>query len=319
MSVGPEQRTAKPQLHDHRLVQADGLVQPVTRWRADDPTAVVLFLHSFGDYREAAALTGPWLAERGITVYAYDQRGFGETARRGYWPGADALIQDMRAVVELLRQRYPTRPLYVIGESMGASVALAADARGHLHGVEGLIAVGPGVRENIRFRRGWDALLWAGSRIAPGFNYPINRNDDGSLHPTAAERLGDDPGVFQRVRIDTYAGLVRLTDEASDRANSLSRPSLILYGADDGMVPETSVCALYRRHPGPRQLLIQQGGSHLLLQARDYRQSLRYVVDWINNGRVAPSTLAKGWRDAGCPGNADLFPIAVRPSGRSHE
>jgi len=300
MSVDSAQRSTGPELHDDRLVQADGLIQPLARWKADNPTAVVLFMHSFGDFREAAALTGPWLAGRGITVYAYDQRGFGETARRGYWPGADALIRDMRAVVDLLRQRYPSQPLHVIGESMGASIALAADARGHLHEVEGLVAVGPGVRENIRFRRGWDALIRAGSRIAPGFNYPINRNDDGSLHPEAIERLAADPRVFQQVRMDTYAGLVRLTDEASDRADALSRPTLILYGSDDGMVPLASVCALYRRHPGTRQLLIQQGGPHLLLQARDYRQSLGYIVDWIRDGSVAESRLTGGWQGHGC-------------------
>lgn len=300
MTVRPDLRQAEPTLGRDQVQQADGLAQPLSRWPAEQPRAVVLFLHSFGDFREAAALSGAWLAARQVTVYAYDQRGFGETPAAGRWPGSDALVEDLRTMVRLLRGEHPDLPLYIIGESMGASVALAADARGLLDEVDGLVAVGPGVRENIRFRRGWDMLLWTGSRLAPGLSYPIRRNDDGSLHPRAADRLGTDARVFQRVRVDTYAGLVRLTDEASDRAADLSRPSLILYGTEDGMVPQVSICALYQRHPGPRQLLVQQGGPHLLLQARDYRQSLRHIADWISKGSVDDSRLAPGWRDADC-------------------
>ena len=78
---------------------ADGQKLALSEWQADNPEAVILAVHGYGDYgpstfRDAAK---SW-AGQGITTYAYDQRGFGRNPSRGYWPGAEALVADLRAV-----------------------------------------------------------------------------------------------------------------------------------------------------------------------------------------------------------------------------
>ena len=293
------ERQVAPALQERYVVMQDRVRLPLTYWTASgDPDAVILWLHSFGDFRAAGDLAGPELARRGFSVYAYDQRGFGETPDAGLWPGRDALVDDLVTVSRLLQERYPDRPLYLLGESMGGSIALVADARGRLPHIRGLILAGPGVREDIRWRRSWDALLWTGSRIVPGLSYPIDRTDAGHLNADAARRLRSDARVFQRVRVDTYAGLIRLTAEASDHAARLTRPSLILYGLDDGMVAEASIRALARRHPGDRTVLMQQDGPHLLMQARDQTRAVALIDHWIRHGDAPNAPLGGGWKRA---------------------
>ncbi|HEX7971443.1 MAG TPA: alpha/beta fold hydrolase, partial [Thiobacillus sp.] len=115
-----------PRLQADRVVASDGAVLPLSVWQPHGaPRAVVLALHGFGDYRQAFAEVGPFLAERGIATYAYDQRGFGATAQRGIWPGSARLVDDARTVAALLRQRHPGLPLYLLGESMGGAVAMS--------------------------------------------------------------------------------------------------------------------------------------------------------------------------------------------------
>jgi hypothetical protein len=61
---------------DH-LLTGDGVRLPLAAWIPDGaPTAALLGLHGYGDYREAFGLAGRWLAAQGVAVYASDQRGF---------------------------------------------------------------------------------------------------------------------------------------------------------------------------------------------------------------------------------------------------
>jgi alpha-beta hydrolase superfamily lysophospholipase len=113
------------------FVMRDGTVLPYRSWMPPPGvalTAVVLALHGMNDSRDAWEYPAPALAAAGIAVFAPDQRGFGATAARGYWPGAAALQDDARTMARLLRARYPDHPLYLMGESMGAAVLLALAA-----------------------------------------------------------------------------------------------------------------------------------------------------------------------------------------------
>src|SRR5688572_1453409 len=132
---------------------ADGLALPVRRWLpADDkPKAVVLALHGFNDYSKAfdkvpgAPGVGPFLAERGIAVYAYDQRGFGKSPNAGLWQGRDAMVGDAKEFIALLRKTYPGVPVYLLGESMGGAVAIAMLADAVPGFVDGAILAAPAV------------------------------------------------------------------------------------------------------------------------------------------------------------------------------
>ena len=133
----------------------DGYEVPRRSWLPDDipPRAVILGVHGFNDYSNAFDAFGTFAAEHGIAVYAYDQRGFGETRSRGYWAGADTLIDDCADAVCVLREAHPEIPLAVLGESMGGSVALAGIRSGQVNGVDRLILAAPGVRGGVPLRQ----------------------------------------------------------------------------------------------------------------------------------------------------------------------
>jgi hypothetical protein len=87
-----------PRLDPDALIAADGARLPMSVWPAVDacgraalPSAVILALHGMDDYAGANVIAGPYWAARGVTTYAYDQRGFGRGAHRGLWPGQAAL------------------------------------------------------------------------------------------------------------------------------------------------------------------------------------------------------------------------------------
>ena len=113
------EKAAAPKLTADRYVAADGTVLPLAVWPAQGsrPKAVILGLHGFGDYRDAFEEPAEVWSKAGIVTYAYDQRGFGESPTRGRWPGTETLVADAKAVAALLHARYPSLPIYVVGES----------------------------------------------------------------------------------------------------------------------------------------------------------------------------------------------------------
>ena len=130
-----------------RAVMPDGARLPMLIFEAKEPRAVILALHGFNDYSSAFAAPGPgpWFAANGITLVAIDQRGFGRAPGRGLWAGDRRLAADAAVVAGLLREKYPGQPLYLMGESMGAAVAMRMMALDDRPDVDGLILSAPAV------------------------------------------------------------------------------------------------------------------------------------------------------------------------------
>jgi len=95
---------------------------------ADGAETVIVAVHGMNDYAGAFNGAGGWWAKRGATVYAYDQRGFGRSPNSGIWPEHELMRQDLRTAVEVARRLHPDARIAVVGESMGASVAVTAFA-----------------------------------------------------------------------------------------------------------------------------------------------------------------------------------------------
>src|SRR5690606_11774062 len=124
--MGPA--TEAPRLAAHALVAADGVRLPLRWWlpAGGEPRAVVVALHGLNDYSQAFDRPAQAWAGHGIATYAYDQRGFGAGAQPGIWPGIDTLAADLHAAVQAVSQRHPGVPVYLLGESMGGAVIVAA-------------------------------------------------------------------------------------------------------------------------------------------------------------------------------------------------
>jgi pimeloyl-ACP methyl ester carboxylesterase len=104
-------------------VQANGLEQKILAWSEGDAGATALLLHGFMDAGSTWDLVAPHLARAGLRVLAPDLRGFGDGPRLGpgaYYHFADYIF-DVADIVERVRAK--DEPLFVVGHSMGGTVA----------------------------------------------------------------------------------------------------------------------------------------------------------------------------------------------------
>lgn len=287
----PRRRRHSPVLAADHLSTGDGARLPLSSWLPETPpVAVILGLHGYGDYREAFRLAARWLAPRGVAVYAYDQRGFGETERRGYWPGAEALIDDCAEAVRVLRDAHPGLPLAVLGESMGGSVALAGIGSGRVVGVDRLIVAAPGVRGGVPLRQLHDLALRLGALALPWLAIELRRGGRPWLDPEESSRLADDPLILRHLSVGTYDGLIELANRATADADRELPPTLLLYGELDATVPRVAIDDLALGLGDRGTLRLYPERHHLLLHEADSEEVFADCLSWLQQEVPAPAT-----------------------------
>lgn len=261
-------------------------------WLPDrPPEAAILALHGFNDYSYAFDEFGRFAAEHGIAVHAYDQRGFGASADAGYWPGADALIAELRERLEAVRAMHPASKVFLLGESMGAAVIIAALNSDEPPEVDGVILSAPAIWGGDQLNPLYRATLWLAVRLMPDLRLTgegLERQASDNIEMLRA--LGADPLVIKETRIAAIGGLVKLMDSAYRGATSLTGPLLILGGARDEIVPPDALEAtLARIDASPCVEIEYPDGWHLLL--RDYQRQVVFqdVLAWLR-GEAPPSS-----------------------------
>jgi len=245
---------------------ADGIPLAASVWGKEDAATVILALHGYGDYGPSTfGAAATYWATRGIRTYAYDQRGFGRNPSRGRWPGADRLIDDLRAVAGALRARHTGARLVVLGHSMGGGVALAAAP-----GLDAdmLVLVAPAIWGGPALDPMHRAAAWAGAALMPdrrltGRGIVRIRASD---NIEALRALARDPLYLRPPSPREMMGLVRVMDRAAAAAPRVTLPALLLTGAKDEILPESAVEAVLSRLRGPRAHIRYPNGWHLLLR-----------------------------------------------------
>lgn len=254
-------------IDDGHWVSHDGYVLGMSQWQSDKAETVIVALHGMNDYGRFIEGGAKFWQAHGITTYAYDQRGFGRTEGNGRWPGHEPMAEDVRTFVSLVRARHPGARVFVLGESMGGAVAILAAAGRSEPIADGLILVSPALW-------GWSNLdlvkrsaLWAMMQIAPGAHLTgqglgLKPSDNTEM----LIALGRDPYVIKRTRIDAIYGLVNLMEAAWQASPNVRVPTMVLYAADDEIVPAQPIEDASAQMPGLARVVCYNDGYHLLLR-----------------------------------------------------
>lgn len=262
---------ARLEIAQNRLITFDGNELGLTVWGEEisAPEYVVVGVHGMNDYANAFHMAAPWWAEHGVRTYAYDQRGFGRSYGRGRWQNEEAMREDLRTVVRLVREQHPQAVLTVVGISMGGATAMSTFGADGAPEIDRLILSGPGLR-------GWGAIPWVqrvalniSTRVRPGWIVTPPRRFvkiEPSDNIEMLQRTWSDP-LMQRVnRIDQVFGVVSLMETAHKCAKNLPENTLLLYGARDIVIPEAGVRRTTPLLPSHVKTAYYEKGYHMLMR-----------------------------------------------------
>jgi pimeloyl-ACP methyl ester carboxylesterase len=221
-----------------RSIRAGGVM---TNYHEAGSGAPVILIHGSGPGVSAWAnwrLALPYLAEQ-LHVFAYDQLGFGDTElpaepRYGLSHWVDHLLNFMRAV--------GVKRAHLVGNSMGASVALAA-AVTHPEVVDRLVLMGPtGVRfpltEGLDAVWGYTPSVANMKRLIDYFAYDRRLVTDelAELRYRASIRPGRQEAFASMFPAPRQRGVDALA-AYEERAHEIRARTLLVHGREDRVIP----------------------------------------------------------------------------------
>ena len=289
MTYPPGAKNNAARLSENMFLTEDGANLPFRHWLPKtDPHAVLIALHGFNDYSRFFQQPGEYFSKLGIACFAYDQRGFGAAPKRGLWAGADAYTQDLQTLVRLIKQHYPNRPVYLLGESMGGAIIISAMSQTNMPAVEGIILVAPALWARSTMPWYQTGLLWTLSHSLPwltltGEGVGVMPSDNIEM----LRALGRDPWVIKATRVETVYGLTDLMDEAFNSATLLRGNTLMLYGEKDEIIPKKPTYAFLQKFLATdateKTVAFYQKGYHMLLRDLQAPTAWKDIAAWINN------------------------------------
>lgn len=253
-------------------------------WEAEHPRGAVLLTHGFGEYaqRYVAEYGGliPALTEAGFTVYAYDQRGHGQSAGRRAVVDVEDLVADHFRAREALRGLEV--PLFAFGHSMGGLVTAASAARDP-RGLSGVILTAPAllVGEDVPdlVKR---VLPWL-ARVVPGL--PLIDMDPAHISRRAdvVEVYCNDPRNYHgKVPALTAASLLRTSGALWPDYARWRLPTLVMHGTEDRLADVRGSQRFVQSVSSPDLTYHEvAGGFHELLNDEGADEARDVLLNWL--------------------------------------
>ncbi len=129
---------------------------PIYSWSStSDPQAVVLAIHGATLHGTSYTTLAQRLSQKGYATFAPDLRGFGAWYHNS--EDADSMARhvlyrqsekDLKSLLDKLHELYPNKPIYLMGESVGANFAIKLLAN-YPDSAQGMILSSPAVKQRI--------------------------------------------------------------------------------------------------------------------------------------------------------------------------
>ena len=246
------------------------------------PRAIIAICHGFNAHSGMYAWSGDQFAQHGMTAYALDLRGRGESdGERFYVESFDEYVDDLSRLIDYAQSREPDLPVFLLGHSAGG-VNACLYALEHQDKLAGLIC------EDFAFETPAPdfalAVLKGLSHLAPHAGALALKNEDFSRDAKVVEAMNNDPLIAHETQpFATMAAIVRADDRLKRSFGQITLPLLIIHGAaDKAAKPSGSVHFHERAGSRDKTLKLYEGRYHDPLNDLGKDEVMADIVAWID-------------------------------------
>jgi len=217
------------------IPRPDGSTIPARSWGSqNDCKAVALLIHGLGAHSGWFEAFARQLKVRRVYAVSYDQIGFGKQ-RTGSFSAYTQWLDDLVRVFDYLRETVPNKPIYLVGNSMGALLSLVSV---EYISPDGLVLLSPGF-DGCPQTFTWfyrvstvvKAILWPEMEVALPYGAELCTRDE----PTRGWINNDPEGRF-RVPGKMLLALLKLSNAVKHKTGSVKMPVLMMTAGKDLIV-----------------------------------------------------------------------------------
>ncbi|MBX9720647.1 MAG: lysophospholipase [Candidatus Obscuribacterales bacterium] len=275
------------------------LNMPIYHWAPKTaPKGVVLALHGLVMHGQAYDELGKTLADEGFLVYSSDMRGYGRLTKE--YPHEFCTARDCKQKVhygksagdllklaERLKTDYPGLPLYIVGESMGADMAIRiASARPEL--AKGLVLSSPAIKAHTFIDTNTMKnlpVVMTNPKHQLNLSPYIRRY--ASEDPKVVKEMSKDPMIRRHMSTEELVASRRCINETLSYVPTLSadQPILVLQAKDDKCVRADGVDTLMAKLKSQdQQVRWFDDRGHILIETSHIKpDTMETILAWLQD------------------------------------
>jgi alpha-beta hydrolase superfamily lysophospholipase len=275
------------------LTTTDGMSIFVHAWVPGQPQRILVCIQGLGGHGGYYEDLAGQLTPEGAFVVAPDLRGHGQSkGQRGDIDSFDRYLLDIDAAVTWAMACWPNIPIFMLGESMGASLAIqyvANTVKSSQVGITlpvlaGLVLVSPVLQPTIHPTMN-EVIQYIRSLLTHPSHPSLavtGREELGCRDPIFNARLQADPLFVRLVSACFLTNLGLWLWRTRKKAHLLHLPLLVLQGGKDHIAHPRGIAAFLRRVPSKEQQSITfPQAYHCLLHDPDTPAVIKVLASWL--------------------------------------
>jgi alpha-beta hydrolase superfamily lysophospholipase len=250
-----------------------------------DPRAILLVVHGWAEHSGRYVNLVNHFVPQGFAICALDQRGHGKSeGMRGYVERFSDYLDDLEKFIQIVKNEYADRNIFLVGHSMGATVATAYTTTGtNQQDLAGLILSGVGIKPGQSLSSALIPLARLISVVTPKMGVMVLEAPAISQDKAVVDAYINDPLVYLgkitcRFGAEMLATLRKLPSEIPQ----INLPILIMHGTADRLCnPEGSQILYDNVGSNDRTLKLYDGFYHEIFNEPGHKQVLDDTEEWI--------------------------------------
>jgi acylglycerol lipase len=264
-------------------------VGPLAAWKHSPekkkPKSRVLLIHGLSEHSGRHLNTVNALNQRGIEVVRFDLRGAGRSGGRRQWVESfDNYVQDAAQIHSWIRHRLDPLPLYVLGHSLGGTVAIHFAQR-YAGSLAGLMLSAPAHNLGSGIPKLKIAVGKILSIAAPSFRL-ARGNDQAALSrdPEVVKAFLRDPLCTPFNTLKQGSEILRAFAHAAEPMREINLPTVIFHGSADRVVSLEGSFELLQVSPSrDKTLHVLPGSYHEPHNDIDKENYFQLLTQWLDN------------------------------------
>lgn len=251
----------------------------------DNPKAIILLLHGYGNHYGYFEDLIKVLYENGYGTYAYDHRGHGRsTEERGYIAKFELMVSDVDNVVEYIKSKHKDVPIFTYGHSMGGLISFMYGVDNN-HKIEGQIFEAAALGEITGSDMIPEKVFKDFKEKSPkGRFYPIIRLRSSRSRERLKSKRSDKYCLKYGTFGLAYEFVCRGIRKSVVRFSDYTLPCLILHGEKDKIVPyENSIKFYFDINSVDKDIEIYPLMNHELIFEPEKIVVINKILKWLDS------------------------------------
>ena len=270
---------------EFEMQSQDGLKLRGQGWEPEAETrAVVCLVHGIGEHSERYHHVADAFTRAGFALITFDLRGHGRSeGRRGHSPNYAALMSDIAGLLNEAGTRYPDRPCFLYGHSLGGNLVMHYVLK-KKPALAGVVASAP------LFRLAFKPPAWKTAMLNAMYALHINMSMCRGMDVSALSRdfhvvrlYQNDPLVHDRITPSLAINMLREGEWNLQHAADFPLPILLMHGEADRITSVEASIEFAAQLAHRCTLKIWDGCYHELHNEPEKVQVLAYVLAWISS------------------------------------